>query len=77
MTGPAVELAVRFDRGDFRLDVDLGWNERVVVIFGPSGSGKSTLLEVALGLHPAATCRLRLGELRWCEPLRCDAGRGL
>ncbi len=70
MTGPAVQLAVRFDRDDFRLDVDLGWNERVVVIFGPSGSGKSTLLEAALGLHPAATCRLRLGDVWLEEPAR-------
>ena len=34
MTGPAVQLAVRFARGGFRLDVDLAWDERVAVIFG-------------------------------------------
>ncbi|MGI9591251.1 MAG: molybdenum ABC transporter ATP-binding protein, partial [Myxococcota bacterium] len=63
---PAARLAVRLDRGAFRLDVDLAWDERVVVIFGPSGAGKSTLLEAALGLHPEADCRVRLGGA-WLE----------
>jgi len=66
MTDPAVRIAVDLDRGDFHLDVDLAWEERVVVIFGPSGSGKSTLLEAALGLYPAARCRVRLGGA-WLE----------
>jgi len=72
LSGGASQLAVRLQRGDFRLDVELAWDERVVVVFGPSGSGKSSLLEAALGLHPSARCRVRLaGE--WLE----DPERGL
>jgi len=71
-TGSAMKLAVRLERGAFRLDVDLAWNERVAVIFGPSGSGKSTLLEAALGLHPSASCQVRLGG-QWLE----DPDRGV
>jgi molybdate transport system ATP-binding protein len=70
--GAEVQLAVRLERGGFRLHVDLAWDERVVVVFGPSGSGKSTLIEAALGLHPQARCRVRLGGA-WLE----DPGRGL
>ena len=70
MTDPAVQLAVRFEREGFRLDVDLAWDERVVVIFGPSGSGKTTLLEAALGLHADATCRVRLGGAWLEDPTR-------
>lgn len=73
--GPAVaetQLRVDLPRRGFRLEVDVGWDERVAVLFGPSGAGKSTLLETILGLHPEARARVRLaGE--WLE----DCERGL
>ena len=72
MSEAATQLQVRFDRPDFRLDVDAAWDDRVAVIFGPSGSGKTTLFEAVLGLHPRARSRIRLGGA-WLE----DPGRGL
>ena len=39
-----------FRRGEFSLDVDLSWDERVLVVFGRSGAGKSSLFELILGL---------------------------
>jgi molybdate transport system ATP-binding protein len=72
MSEAACLVAVRLARNGFSLDVDLAWEERVVVIFGPSGSGKSTLLEVLLGLHPRARARVRVGGA-WLE----DSQRGL
>jgi molybdate transport system ATP-binding protein len=70
--GAASRLEVRFERGAFRLEVSLAWDERVAVIFGASGSGKSTLMEIVLGLHPRARGIVRLGGT-WLE----DASRGL
>ena len=54
-------LQVQLARPEFRLDVDVSWDERVAVLFGPSGSGKSTLFEAALGLHKDARTRVRIG----------------
>jgi molybdate transport system ATP-binding protein len=65
-------VCVRLERAGFRLDVDLAWDERVVVVFGPSGSGKSTLFEALLGFHPRAASFVRVGGL-----LLDDAERGL
>jgi molybdate transport system ATP-binding protein len=72
MSEPANGVRVRLARDGFALDVDLAWDERVVVIFGPSGSGKTTLFEVLLGLHPAAEATVRLGG-DWLD----DPERGL
>ena len=47
--------------GDFTLEVDLAWEEQVVVFFGRSGAGKSSLFELLLGLHPRVPSRVRLG----------------
>jgi len=60
MTDPATRIAVRVDRGPFRLDIDVAWDERVAVIFGPSGSGKSTLFEAILGLLGTGSAEIRL-----------------
>jgi molybdate transport system ATP-binding protein len=60
------------ERGGFALDVDLAWDERVLVVFGPSGAGKSTLFEVVLGLHPRRRPRVRLADTALDDP---DAGR--
>jgi len=59
-------------REGFCLDVDLAWDDRVVVLFGRSGAGKSSLFELILGLHPRATSRVRLGG-EWLA----DARRGI
>ncbi len=72
MSERANGVRVHLARGSFSLDVDLAWDERVVVIFGPSGSGKTTLFEVLLGLHPAAEAKIRLGGA-WLD----DPERGL
>jgi molybdate transport system ATP-binding protein len=59
-------------RDTFTLDVDLAWDERVLVLFGPSGAGKSTLFEVALGLHAETRPLVRLGGAVLDDP---SAGR--
>ena len=66
MSDAATQLGVRIERGDFTLDVDVGWDARVAVVFGPSGSGKSTLFEAVLGLQPRFRPRIRLGGV-WLE----------
>ena len=66
MSEPATRIQTVLERSRFRLDLDLAWEERVVVIFGPSGSGKSTLFEVLLGFHPRARGRIRLAS-EWLE----------
>ena len=67
---PATRIRAKLRRGDFRLDVDLAWDERVAVIFGPSGSGKTTLFEIVLGLHPEARARVELGGMALDDPDR-------
>jgi molybdate transport system ATP-binding protein len=62
----STELALRIRRGDFALEVEASWDERVAVVFGPSGSGKSTLFEAVLGLLPGPCGRIRLGG-RWLD----------
>jgi molybdate transport system ATP-binding protein len=54
-------IRARVAREGFELEVDLAWDERVLVVFGPSGAGKSTLFEVALGLHPTSRPFVRIG----------------
>ena len=70
MSEQANGVRVRLARGDFTLDVDLSWDERVVVFFGPSGSGKTTLFEVLLGMHRGARPRVRLGGTPLDDPER-------
>jgi ABC-type molybdate transport system ATPase subunit len=70
MTAGASRVTARVRRGDFTLDVDVGWDERVAVIFGPSGSGKSTFFETVLGLHARAWPRVRLGGTWLDDPQR-------
>jgi len=54
-------IRCHIDRPGFSLDVDVGWDERVAVVFGPSGSGKSTLFEIVLGLERCAGAHIRIG----------------
>jgi molybdate transport system ATP-binding protein len=60
----ATRIRADLRRGAFALDVDVGWSERVAVLFGPSGAGKTLLLETVLGLHRDARARVELaGEV--------------
>lgn len=59
-------VSLALERGEFSLDVQFVWNERVCVFFGPSGAGKSTLFEAVLGLHPTTRSRVRIGG-EWLE----------
>jgi molybdate transport system ATP-binding protein len=68
----STRVRVLLARAEFRLEAELAWDERVVVVFGPSGSGKSTLFEILLGLHPRAARLVSLGGV-----LLDDAERGL
>jgi len=70
MTLEASRVTARIRRREFTLDVDVGWDERVAVIFGPSGSGKSTLFETVLGLHARTRPRVRLGGAWLDDPPR-------
>jgi molybdate transport system ATP-binding protein len=70
MSAPATRIRARIERTGFSLDVDVGWDERVAVVFGPSGSGKTTLFETVLGLHAAAHPLVRLGAMELDDPER-------
>jgi molybdate transport system ATP-binding protein len=60
----ATRIRAKLRRGGFDLDVDVGWSERVAVLFGPSGAGKTLLLGTVLGLHRDAAARVELaGEV--------------
>lgn len=68
-----LEIAVRAERGDHRLDAAFSApSPAVVAVFGPSGSGKTTLLEVVAGLLRAESARIVVdGECL------CDTARGI
>jgi molybdate transport system ATP-binding protein len=61
-------IRCRLDRPGFSLDVDVGWDERVTVVFGPSGSGKSTLFEILLGLRRCPGALIRIGGAWFDDP---------
>jgi molybdate transport system permease protein len=53
VAGPRLELAVRAQVGDFRLEVEHNARARRLAILGPSGAGKSCALRIIAGLlHP-------------------------
>jgi molybdate transport system ATP-binding protein len=68
----ATRIRARLRRAGFELDVDVGWSERVAVLFGPSGAGKTLFLETVLGLHRDPQARVELAG----EVLE-DPGRGV
>ena len=65
-------LEARLERPGFRLDIQIDWKVKTLVLFGASGSGKTTLLRILLGLESDATLRFRL-EGQWLD----DPDRGL
>jgi len=68
VSGPATRIRCRVPRASFALDVDVGWDERVAVVFGPSGSGKSTLFDVVLGLQRCDDATVRIGGDTYADP---------
>jgi len=46
---------------DFTLEVDFGWEDGILVVFGPSGAGKTTLLDCLAGLQRPDEGRVELG----------------
>ncbi len=68
MSAPATRIRCSVNRPAFSLDVDVGWDERVAVVFGPSGSGKSTLFEIVLGLQHCEGARIRVGGTAFEDP---------
>jgi molybdate transport system ATP-binding protein len=62
----SIEAALRIERGDFRLEVDLALpGEGISAIFGPSGCGKTTLLRAIAGLDRDVEGRLSINGETW------------
>jgi len=68
VSAPATRIRCSVNRPAFSLDVDVGWDERVAVVFGPSGSGKSTLFEIVLGLQRCEGAQIRVGGAAFEDP---------
>jgi molybdate transport system ATP-binding protein len=61
-----LEARFRFDRDDFRLDIDLEVPGRgITALLGPSGCGKTTLLRVIAGLERCRDGFLKVGDNVW------------
>jgi molybdate transport system ATP-binding protein len=61
-----IEVRLKVDREDFRLDVELHLpSSGVTALFGPSGCGKTTLLRAIAGLDRQTGCYLRVGNDIW------------
>jgi len=59
-----IELALRHAFGDFRIDVSLRSDVRVLALFGPSGAGKTRLLDAIAGLFAPQEGRIAIdGEV--------------
>ena len=66
-----IHAAVRIDRGDFVLDVDLTLPGRgVSALFGHSGSGKTTCLRAIAGLERTAQGCVAIGDTVWQDSAR-------
>ena len=62
----SIRAAFRFDKGGFRLEVDIDVPARgVTALFGPSGAGKTTLLRAMAGLENHTGSFLQLGDEVW------------
>ncbi|MEN8217533.1 MAG: molybdenum ABC transporter ATP-binding protein [Pseudomonadota bacterium] len=61
-----IEVEFRLERGNFSLEVQIGFQEKgITALFGPSGGGKTTLLRCIAGLEPTVRGSLRMGETVW------------
>src|SRR5579883_3367599 len=57
----SIEIEIVLGQGDFRLDVAIATEARVIALFGPSGAGKTTILNTVAGLNRAAKGRIVVG----------------
>lgn len=55
-----IEAAIRWERGDFSLDVDFSLQGDSLGIAGPTGSGKSSLLHCLAGLRKPGSGRIAI-----------------
>src|SRR5207237_6066772 len=70
LADPPIRASLRFDRGAFRLEVELELLSRgVSALWGPSGSGKSTCLRLLAGLERGRGEVYVLGEC-WQDDAR-------
>lgn len=56
-----IEIAVRKQRKNFNLDVNLKLENSITALFGPSGAGKSSILNVIAGLEQPDSGHICLG----------------
>lgn len=57
-----LNASIRKQLPDFAVDIDLQFDNGILVLFGPSGSGKSTILNCLAGLRKPSAGRITLGD---------------
>ncbi|APG26396.1 ABC transporter [Syntrophotalea acetylenivorans] len=57
-----LNVSIRKELPSFTIEVDLQFNNGILVLFGPSGSGKTTILNCLAGLCKPSAGRIALGE---------------
>ncbi|NBB80832.1 MAG: ATP-binding cassette domain-containing protein, partial [Verrucomicrobia bacterium] len=58
-----MNIQIRHQIGDFRLDVDFQGAERgITALYGPSGAGKTTIVQVVAGLIRPDEAQIELQE---------------
>lgn len=57
-----LNASIRKELPGFTVDIDLQFENGILVLFGPSGSGKSTILNCLAGLRKPSAGRIALGE---------------
>jgi molybdate transport system ATP-binding protein len=57
-----LNASIRKELPAFAIDIDLRFDNGILVLFGPSGSGKSTILNCLAGLRKPSGGRITLGD---------------